>query len=133
MKNKNRALSVSDVVYIAVICLLIYIKSYSFYSHVSFPPLFAAMTSGIFLALFSLVSLVSPKAARTITMVIYSVMSVFMAVDAVYYSYASKMPSAALLSMAWQIGKISDTVERLVKLRHVMLIFDSSTASTELI
>ena len=127
MKNKNRALSVSDVVYIAVICLLIYIKSYSFYSHVSlasFPPLFAAMTSGIFLALFSLVSLVSPKAARTITMVIYSVMSVFMAVDAVYYSYASKMPSAALLSMAWQIGKISDTVERLVKLRHVMLIFD---------
>lgn len=51
-------------------------------------------------------------------------MSVFMAVDAVYYSYASKMPSAALLSMAWQIGKISDTVERLVKLRHVMLIFD---------
>lgn len=116
MNNKNRALSVSDVIYIALVCLLIYIKSYSFYSHVSlasFPPLFAAMTSGIFLALFSLVALVSPKAAKTFTMVIYSVMSVFMAVDAVYYSYASKMPSAALLSMAWQIGKISDTVERL--------------------
>ena len=127
MKNKNRVLCVSDVIYIALVCLLIYIKSYSFYSHVSlasFPPLFAAMTSGIFLTLFSLVSLVSPKAARTITMVIYSVMSVFMAVDAVYYSYASKMPSAALLSLAWQIGKISDTVEHLVKLRHVMLIFD---------
>ncbi|MGN1410272.1 MAG: LTA synthase family protein, partial [Eubacteriales bacterium] len=126
MKKKNSFAAV-DIVFIVVICALIYIKSFSFYSHLSlasFPPVFAAATSGIFLLIFTLCSLVSIKGAKTTVMVIYTVISVFMAVDSVYYSYASKLPSAALLSMAWQIGGVSDTVLELIKPRHVMLIFD---------
>ena len=126
MKKKN-SFAAGDVIFIAVICALMYIKSFSFYSHLSlasFPPFFAAATSGIFLLIFTLLSLVSTKGAKTAVMVIYSLLSIFMAVDSVYYSYASKLPSAALLSMAWQIGGVSDTVLDLIKPRHVMLILD---------
>ncbi len=127
MNKKKSTLTTVDALFIAMICILMYIKSYSFYSHISlaqFPPLFAALTTGIFLIIFTLLSLVSVKAAKTVTMVLYSILSVFMSIDAVYFSYASKMPSAGLLSMAWMIGGVSDTVEQLLLPRHVMLICD---------
>ncbi len=127
MSENKSTLAYSDIVYISITCVLFFLKTLSFYNHVSlasFPPLFAVISTGIILAIFTLISLVSVKAAKAVTMVIYCIMSVFMAVDAVYFSYASKMPSASLLSMAWQIGKIEDTVNSLVKVRHVMLIFD---------
>lgn len=127
MKQKRRSLTWSGLIFISYICILMYIKSYSFYSHISlaqFPPLFSAITSGIFLLIFSLFSIVSEKCAKKVVTVIYFILSVFMAIDAVYFSYASKMPSAGLLSMAWMIGGIKDTVTSLILPRHVMLVFD---------
>ena len=127
MKNQKRILTLSDILFIAFLCILIIIKSYSFYSHISlaaFPPAFTAATAGIFLALFTLISIKSPKSAKTAVMALYTVLSAFMAIDAVYFSYVSKLPSIASLSMVDQLGGIPDTIKGLIKLRHVMLICD---------
>lgn len=111
----------------ALVTLLLFLKSYLFYSHVNlagFHPLFAILTAAIFLFLWSAISLVSGRAAKIVMFTIYTILSVFMAIDAVYYSYVSKLPSAALLGMIWQANGVSDTILNLLKPYHMVMILD---------
>ncbi len=125
--KKNKLFNIRDILYILMLCALLGFKSNLLYRHIGlaeFPPAFTALTAAIFLSVFALVSLVSKKAAKTAATVIYAVISVFMAIDAVYYSYASKLPSAELIPMMWQLAGISDTVENLVQSWHILFICD---------
>ncbi len=109
------------------VTLLLFVKSFLFYSHVNlagFHPLFAVLTAAIFLFLWSVLSLLSKKAAKIVMFTVYVILSVFMTIDAVYYSYVSKMPSAALLSMIWQASGISDTILNLLKPYHMAMLID---------
>lgn len=110
-----------------LVTLLLFIKSYLFYSHVNlagFHPLFAVLTAGIFLFLWSALSLLSQKTAKTVMFTVYVILSVFMTIDAVYYSYVSKMPSAAMIPMLWQATGISDTILNLLKPYHMAMLID---------
>ena len=124
--NRNKA-KVRDAVFALVLAGLLYVKGRLFY-----PPLqladydgaFSLATAAILLLVFALVSFLSPKAARIAAGCVYTVISVFVAVDAVYLAYTSKLPSITQLGMAWQIGDVSSTVMDLTQPRHVMLIMD---------
>ena len=115
----------------AMLCLLpavlLFFKSYLFYSHVNlagFHPIFAVLTAAIFLFSWSALSLLSRRAAKIVMFTAYTILSVFMAIDAVYYSYVSKMPSIALLPMIWQASGIADTILRLLKPYHMAMVID---------
>ncbi len=127
IKFSRADFSLSNAVFAAVTTLLLFLKSYSFYSDIrlaEFPIAFSFATVGIHLLLLSVLMLLMPKRGKTLMMIIYTVLSVFMAIDAVYFSYVSKMPSAALLKSLFQLAGVTDTIEGLMTVRHVMLIAD---------
>lgn len=127
MKLKKKNVRLADFCYACFLSLLIGLKSALFYSglHLAdFELPLALATGAILFILYLIMQLLYQKAARMITTVIYVIASVFMAIDAVYYAYMSKLPSIALLEMIWMVDGVSDTVADLIKMRHVMLIAD---------
>lgn len=126
IKNRKKP-TYYGVLICGIVCVLLGIKSYLFYSHVNlaeFTFLFTIITPAILLAVWSAVSLISPKAAAAVGFTLYTVISVFMAVDAVYYAYTSRMPSAAQLGMAWQLTDVSSTILNLIRPYHIAMIID---------
>lgn len=127
MKLYKKELRFGDICYALFLGLLLGLKAELFYSGLrlgGFELPLAFATIGIFLLIYMSVQLVSPKAARFVLNVIYTIASVFMAVDAVYYAYHSKMPTIALLEMVWMIDGVSDTISNLITMEHIALIFD---------
>lgn len=116
-----------DTIYVSLIFVAFFIKFYVLYSQLhlgGYELCFALSSLGIVFLLFSLVSLLSHKAARVFLTVLYFTVSIILGVDGVYYAYASKLPSAALLSMVWQIDGVSDAVDSLIKIKHILNIID---------
>lgn len=128
MKNPSKKIITADILCTrAAVTLLLFLKSYIFYSHISlagFHPLFAILTSAIFLFLWTLIGIFSERTAKIVMFTLYTVLSVFMAIDLVYFSYVSKLPSAALLTMIWQAKGVSDTILNLLKPYHMAMIID---------
>lgn len=125
--RSSRSITAHDLCLCGFVMLLLFLKAYLFYSHINlagFHPLFAILTAAIFLLLYSLLGLFSTRIARTVMFTVYVILSVFMAIDAVYYSYVSKLPSAALLTMLWQAKGVSDTILNLLKPYHMAMLVD---------
>ena len=123
----KRTISLPDALFGILTAVLLGVKSGIFYSHLNLagygtPLTFA--TIAIHLLVYVLLLSLHPKAARRICMTLYAVGSLFMAIDLVYFSYVSKLPSAALLKALWQMEKISDTVENLIRPVHLLLLID---------
>lgn len=127
MNLKNKTVSLSDMVFGAVLTLLLGIKCELFYSQLRLAgfelPLTLA-TMAIHLLVFVLLMQLHPRLARIVSMTLYTVGSLFMAVDLVYFAYVSKLPSAALLGMLWQAQGIADTIEQLIRPMHMLLLTD---------
>ncbi len=127
MNPNNRSVSLNHVLYGILLTLLLGIKSGIFYSQLHLAgygvPLTAA-TMAIHFLVYTLLLQLHPTAARTVSMTLYAVGSLFMAIDLVYFSYVSKLPSAVLIPMLWQMESISDTVENLVQPVHILLLCD---------
>jgi len=123
----KRTIYLPDLLFGILTTLLLGVKSGIFYSHLNLAgygiPLTAA-TMVIHLLVYVLLLQVGGKTARAVSMTLYAFGSLFMAIDLVYFSYVSKLPSAALLSILWQMEKISDTVENLVQPIHMLLMCD---------
>ncbi len=123
----KRSISAADVVLLIIVSTLFFCKTKLFYSHLSLAqfPLPLAIASTAILALsYALFAIIFPRGSRTFLFSVYFTLSIFMAIDAVYYEYASKLPSIALLGMLWQVNDVSATIENLIELRHVLLIID---------
>ena len=127
MKYKTKTLSPADLLYGMVLTVLLGIKCAAFYSQLrlagfELPLTFATMA--IHFLVYVLIAQLSPKTARILSTVLYAVGSLFMAIDLVYFTYVSKLPSAALLGMLWQAKGISDTVEELIKPLDLLMLAD---------
>ena len=124
---KKQAVRTRDLFYIGLIALLLFIKGRLFY-----PPLllagyetaFALLTAFVPVFVWAVLSFFSPKTGRIAAAVLYVFLSFLMAVDAVYWSYASKLTSAAQITMAHQLTEVSDSVLNLIKVPHVLMIAD---------
>ncbi len=126
-KNTRNCITAYDAAAGGILTLLVFIKSWLFYSHVNlagFHPIFSILTAAFFLFFWTGTRLISVKFSKIAVAVVYTILSVFMAIDAVYYSYVSKLPSAALLGMIWQAKGVSDTILNLLKPYHMAMIFD---------
>ncbi|MBE6542631.1 MAG: hypothetical protein E7672_09355, partial [Ruminococcaceae bacterium] len=125
--KENRRISISDAVFLILISILFYLKTKLFYDNLNlaeFPLPLAFASVAILCGIYTIFCLFSPRAAKIAVFSTYIAISVFMCVDAVYFAYATKLPSVALLGMLWQVNDVSDTVESLLRIYHVLLIID---------
>lgn len=110
-----------------LLTLLLGVKAGIFYDHLNLAGYGAPLTiatMAIHFLVYALLLQIGPRTARTVSMLLYAVGSLFIAIDLVYFSYVSKLPSAVLLNILWQMEKISDTVENLVQPLHMLLLCD---------
>ncbi len=108
-------------------CLFLFIKAYIFYGGLSlggFELVFAASTCAIFMLIYFAIQFFSVKQAIRVTTVIYCILSFAMAIDAVFFSYVSHMPSVRQLTFAAQLTEVSDTVNNLVTPKHILMVID---------
>ena len=125
--NDRRLLSLGDVGHLLLAVLLLFFKSRALYRHIGltgYENRFALLTCAVLLLAFFLVLPLSKKAARIVLHALYIFICVVMALDAVYFSYAKKLTSAAQLGVAGQVANVSDTVQTLIRPWHYFLILD---------
>jgi len=127
-KNKKSFYTYRDLVILALLLILLFLKSNLFYSQLhlgDFPVTFSIATCAIFILIYTLASLiVSHRVAKIIFTVLYIISCAIMAIDSVYYAYVTKLPSIALLTMAWQLDDVSSTIFNLIEPRHLAMIID---------
>ena len=126
-KAKKRSLSLGDIIFTSLMLVAFGVKFYVFYSQLhlgGFELCFTLASLAFLMVLYSLVCLISHKAARVVLTVLYFVSSVVMGIDGVYYAYVSKLPSAVQAGMAWQLGDVVDAIADLIKFRHVLNLID---------
>jgi len=124
--NRNR-IPLPQFVYIIILSVAMMAKASLFYSDMrllSFDIPLAAATGAIFLLIYTAVMLFSPKAAMITSTAIYWIFSFVMGIDSVYYTYMSKLPSAALLGMVGQLDDVASTIEQLITLNDLLMIID---------
>ncbi len=84
----------------------------------------ALSTVFILLFAFALIFLFRRRPPILFFAVTYAITSVFMFIDALYFSYLGKLPSFAALSMAGNLTAVGDTLAALITLMHVLLVAD---------
>ncbi len=127
MKVSQKTLPLWDVVYCGSLCLLAGIKSHVLYSQIrlgGFELPLALATAALFGLLAALLFVLCPRRAKIPLTVLYVILSVFMAVDGVYYNYVSRLPSAAQLGMVGQLDDVSGTILGLIQYRHLFQLAD---------
>ncbi len=127
MNTKKQGNTVLGLVSSLLLCFLLFIKSYIFYSRLSlggFEAVFASATCAIFLIIYYIGQFFSEKHAKRVIIIIYCVASVLMAVDSVYFSYVNHMPSVRQLGFAGQLTEVGDTVMNLITPTNVLMLID---------
>lgn len=107
-----------------IMTAFLFLKAVNFYSFIGsgkyvFP--FAFLTTFITLLIPVIISIFSVKASKAVFAVLYTVLSVFMCIDLVYFRYANKMPAFGLLKMSWQVEGVSGMFDSLLTFRNVGL------------
>ncbi len=116
-----------QTVYAGIMLLLFFIKCINFYirpdiGSAVFP--LACMTALFVGGVYFIVNIFSPKGANITLTSIYFFISIIMAVDLVYYSYAGKLPAVGLLSMTGQLGAVTASIEELISFKALFSLLD---------
>lgn len=126
-KHMSRRATWGEIIFVLVMLAAFIIKLSVFYDMFrlgGFETCFVFVSAAIVLALVGIAGIFSGKAARSILTVIYIFFSAVMALDGVYFSYVSKLPSVAQLGMVANFGDISGAILDLIKPKHIFLIAD---------
>lgn len=116
-----------QLIFAGVLFVLFFIKCLHFYSLINvgnFDLPLAAVTVFFLAVVYAIIAYFSPKAANITAISIYMVLSVIMSVDLVYYNYMGKLPSAGLITMAWQLGGVGGTIKELTGINQLLPLFD---------
>ena len=127
MISNRKRIPLFQLVYILFLTAAVYAKASLFYSDMrllTFDTPLAVATGAIFLLIYTSVMALSPKAAVITSTGVYWVIAFVMGIDSVYYTYMSKLPSAALLGMVGQLDDVSSTIEQLIALEDWLMIID---------
>ena len=125
-KNRSRVF-LPELIFIGLIFLAFSAKLWFFYTQFrlgGYELCFTLASVAILLTVYALVNLISHRAAKWTVSVLYIFFSIVMAVDGVYYTYASKLPSVVQLGMAWQLDDVSSTIDNLIRVRHIASVID---------
>ena len=123
----KKKISICDLIFPFIISSILFFKVKSLYIQIGlgvyrYPLAFA--TAAFLFIIFALVSLINVKAAKITITVVYFVFCILFAVDGVYYTYVSKLPSVSLLGMVGQLDDISDMIGNLIKPKDILMIAD---------
>ena len=129
MKKLNRIpeIPLPHIAAILVLGILMTLKAGVFYSDMrllTFDIPLAAASGAIFVLIYTAIAFFSPKAAMCVSLTVYFIISFFMGIDSVYYTYMSKLPSIAMLGMVGQLDDVSSTIQELITYKDVLMIAD---------
>lgn len=125
MKSKVKT---THIIVVIIECVLLFIKSILFYKPMWVAGLeynFSAITVSILIAIFAVLLLLTPRHGIKWLNAIYIITCLLIAVDSVYYSYVSRLPSLTQLGMAPQLINVSETIINLIKPVHIFMICDA--------
>ncbi len=88
------------------------------------PIIIFTISTSISLLMTSLIGMSKFKYKNVILSIFYSLLSVILLVDIVYYSYFNALPSVVMLDQAGQLGDVSDSVRSLLTLRNLLFVID---------
>ncbi len=111
---------------ILLLCLL-FLKSINFYSLINvgnFVIPLACATVAVPAVIYAFISVFSHRGANVVLVILYTLVSVIMGIDLVYYNYAGKLTSVGLLSLTGQLTAMSGTLEELTTIRQLIPIVD---------
>lgn len=106
--------------------ILLIIKLIIFYveTKVQFKPLMVLGIDIIFVSIFYLLFRRREKKFRIAGFTLYSIVSLIMFCDVVYFSYFNRMPVISELGHAGNLGGVTDALKRLFNLGNLILILD---------
>lgn len=82
------------------------------------------ITSTITIIIFSLINLTKSKNKDKYKMMFYSIISLIMFIDVIYYSQFAALPSVVMLSQTKQLAAVTDSIKHLLQLKNLLLILD---------
>lgn len=106
--------------------LLLIIKLIIFYfeTKVQFMPFLVLGIDNIFVSIFYLLFRRKEKKFRIAGFILYSIISLIMFTDVVYFSYFNRMPVISELGHAGNLGGVTDALKRLFNINNLILILD---------
>ena len=78
----------------------------------------------ITLFLFSIIYFSKYKRKRTLGFVIYSIISLIMFVDIMYYSFYNTLPSIVMLKHIGQVAAVGESVRDLLSFKNLLFVLD---------
>ncbi|MBR5447025.1 MAG: sulfatase-like hydrolase/transferase, partial [Clostridia bacterium] len=124
---KSKAPRWEQIIVAGVLLLLFFIKCLHFYSLINvgnFELPLSAVTMLFIGVIYAVIVPFSSKGANVTLITLYITLSVILSVDLVYYNYMGKLPSAGLISMAWQLGGVGGTIKELTGIKQLLPILD---------
>jgi len=125
--EKKDSVSLSYVVMCAILFFLFLAKSVYFYVCIKiglFSPIFAATSGFVYLLLFAVIFLINKRAATVTAFTLYSLLSLLMCIDVVYFSFINKLPSVLALQVITLLTDVDTSVLDLVTLDKMLLLLD---------
>lgn len=111
---------------VTVFCLF-FAKSVYFYICIKiglFSPIFAAASTTFLIIIFIIVYLINKRAGTITLFILYSLLSLLMCVDVVYFAYFNKLPSIVVAKMITLLTDVDTSVLSLVTLDRMVMLID---------
>lgn len=110
-----------------ILSLLLILKNYLFMNitNVSHNRFSVFVLSGLItLFLFSIIYFSNYKRKRNLSIILYSIISIIMFVDIMYYSFFYTLPSVVMLKHAGQVAAVGDSVSELLSFKNLLFVLD---------
>lgn len=83
-----------------------------------------AFTTSVSMLILAAIEFSKPKYKKVLQIIFYTLFSLIIFVDIMYYSYYQELPSVALLGMAKQLTAVSDIVIDMISIKNLLFIID---------
>lgn len=97
---------------------------FQYFTKISYSPWLVFAVDMIFLSLFYFLSKKEEKSYKIVSLVLYSLMSLLLFADVVYFTYFNRMPSVNELGHAANLGDVMDAVVLLIKFKNLIFLLD---------
>ena len=125
--SEKAGVSLSYVIMCAILFTLFFAKSVYFYVCIKiglFSPIFAATSGCVFFLIYTVVFLIRKRAATVTAFTLYTLLSILMCIDVVYFSYINRLPSVLALKVMTLLTDVDTSVLDLVTLDKMIFLLD---------
>ena len=130
-KEKNKMLSSFYQIYTIIITLMFFVvafvkitRVYQKFRFNEFAPVFAIVTLGIISLIYFIIKRFSTKLANITATIIYTISSIILYLDCVYFSYMNKFTSVANLKLISLLDSVKESISKVNPLSKWWILID---------